>query len=38
MLGIESYLIRKHIPLWNNLIKGFGNHDPGIGRYNSKAL
>lgn len=34
--GIESYLIRKYIPLWNNLIKGFGNHDPGKGRYNQR--
>jgi len=21
-------------PLWNTVIDGFGNHDPGAGRYN----
>jgi hypothetical protein len=30
----ESELIRKFIPLWNSVIDGFGNHDPGSGRYN----
>lgn len=29
----ESLLIAKFAPLWNNLIDGFGNHDPGSGRY-----
>jgi hypothetical protein len=31
---IESELIRRFIPLWNSVIDGFGNHDPGSGRYN----
>ncbi|WP_250498883.1 Eco29kI family restriction endonuclease [Caballeronia sp. GAWG1-5s-s] len=30
----ESLLIAKFAPLWNALIDGFGNHDPGAGRYN----
>lgn len=30
----ESLLIAKFQPVWNNLIDGFGNHDPGRGRYN----
>ncbi len=30
----ESLLIAKFAPLWNGLIDGFGNHDPGKGRYN----
>jgi len=29
----ESLLIAKFAPLWNALIDGFGNHDPGSGRY-----
>lgn len=29
----ESLLIAKFTPLWNKLIDGFGNHDPGKGRY-----
>jgi len=32
--AIESSLIRKFTPLWNSIIDGFGNHDPGSGRYN----
>ena len=31
---VESSLIRKHKPLWNVCVDGFGNHDPGSGRYN----
>jgi hypothetical protein len=31
---LESTLIRKYTPLWNNVIDGFGNHDPGMGRTN----
>ena len=31
---IESSLIRQYSPLWNSIIDGFGNHDPGKGRYN----
>lgn len=30
---IEAALIRKYKPIWNTLIDGFGNHDPGKGRY-----
>jgi len=30
----ESLLIARFAPLWNTLIDGFGNHDPGKGRYN----
>lgn len=29
----ESLLIEKFKPLWNNIVDGFGNHDPGSGRY-----
>lgn len=29
----ESLLIAKFSPIWNTLIDGFGNHDPGSGRY-----
>lgn len=30
----ESLLIARFSPLWNLLVDGFGNHDPGSGRYN----
>ena len=30
----ESLLITLHCPLWNQKLDGFGNHDPGKGRYN----
>lgn len=30
----ELLLIARFAPIWNNLIDGFGNHDPGSGRYN----
>jgi hypothetical protein len=30
----ESLLIAKFAPVWNVIIDGFGNHDPGAGRYN----
>ena len=30
---VESALIRKFTPLWNAVVDGFGNHDPGSGRY-----
>ncbi|RYF02251.1 MAG: Eco29kI family restriction endonuclease [Comamonadaceae bacterium] len=30
----ESLMITKFSPLWNLLVEGFGNHDPGSGRYN----
>ncbi len=29
----ESLLIEKYKPLWNKVIDGFGNHDPGSGRH-----
>ncbi|HYE37270.1 Eco29kI family restriction endonuclease [Methylocaldum sp.] len=29
----ESLLIAKFNPLWNKIIDGFGNHDPGKGRH-----
>ena len=29
----ESLLIAEYTPLWNSLVDGFGNHDPGAGRY-----
>lgn len=28
----ESALIRKYRPVWNAVVDGFGNHDPGKGR------
>ena len=31
---VEAALIRLYKPVWNTLIDGFGNHDPGKGRYN----
>lgn len=30
----ESLLITRYSPVWNALLDGFGNHDPGSGRYN----
>jgi len=32
----ESLLISMFSPLWNQLLDGFGNHDPGTGRYNQQ--
>ncbi len=32
----ESLLISMFSPLWNKAIDGFGNHDPGAGRYNQR--
>jgi hypothetical protein len=32
----ESLLIARYSPAWNSIIDGFGNHDPGKGRYNGK--
>lgn len=34
IVPVEAELIRRHIPLWNTVVDGFGNHDPGKGRYN----
>lgn len=33
----ESLLIEMFAPLWNKKIDGFGNHDPGKGRYNQQC-
>ena len=33
----ESLLIERTKPLWNLILDGFGNHDPGSGRYNQQA-
>lgn len=30
---VEAALIRKYEPLWNTVIDGFGNHTPGVGRF-----
>lgn len=32
----ESVLIQQTKPLWNNVVDGFGNHDPGKGRTNQQ--
>lgn len=32
----ETLLITKFNPLWNVVVDGFGNHDPGKGRYKGK--
>ena len=29
----EALVLQKYQPLWNQVIEGFGNHDPGAGRY-----
>lgn len=29
----EALLIARYSPVWNSLVDGFGNHDPGAGRY-----
>ncbi len=34
VVPVEAEMIRRHQPLWNSVIDGFGNHDPGSGRYN----
>ncbi len=30
----ENLLISRFMPIWNKHVDGFGNHDPGKGRYN----
>lgn len=30
---VEAALIKWNRPLWNTRLDGFGNHDPGKGRY-----
>ncbi len=32
----ETMLIQRFTPLWNHVLDGFGNHDPGKGRYEQK--
>jgi hypothetical protein len=32
----ENLLIETFSPIWNKLIDGFGNHDPGKGRHQGK--
>lgn len=32
----ESAMIRRYRPVWNAVLDGFGNHDPGKGRINGK--
>ena len=34
VVPVEAELIRELRPLWNTIVDGFGNHDPGAGRYN----
>ena len=34
VVPVEAVLIRRYRPLWNSVVDGFGNHDPGKGRYN----
>jgi hypothetical protein len=34
VVPVEAAMIRKYRPLWNTVVDGFGNHDPGAGRYN----
>lgn len=29
----EQWTIRQYSPLWNQIVDGFGNHDPGTGRH-----
>ena len=30
---VEAALIKLHVPLWNSVVDGFGNHTPGAGRF-----
>lgn len=30
----ETAMINRYLPLWNNVVDGFGNHNPGKGRIN----
>lgn len=29
----EAMMISKFVPVWNRVVDGYGNHDPGKGRY-----
>lgn len=33
----ENLLISRFMPVWNKIVDGFGNHDPGKGRYQGLA-
>lgn len=33
---VEAALVRHYRPIWNTTIDGFGNHDPGSGRYSQE--
>ena len=33
MSTVDAALIKLNNPLWNSVVDGFGNHDPGSGRY-----
>ena len=33
----EALLLAKFSPIWNRILDGFGNHDPGSGRYNGQC-
>lgn len=33
----ESLLIGRFVPVWNTIVDGFGNHDPGGGRHQGKV-
>lgn len=32
----ERFLIEHYRPVWNTIVDGFGNHDPGKGRHSMK--
>jgi hypothetical protein len=32
----EALIIQRYKPLWNQVVDGFGNHDPGAGRYGGR--
>jgi hypothetical protein len=32
----ETLVIQRFLPLWNHVVEGFGNHDPGAGRHAGK--
>ena len=34
IVPVEAEMIRTYSPLWNTVVDGFGNHDPGNGRRN----
>lgn len=35
--SVEAALIARYRPLWNSIIDGFGNHNPGAGRVKGKV-